>query len=180
MGLRARRRVIIILMTALLFCGLSGLAQPGREAAQGPPLVLGIESSKQIFSSREGLVLQFTWTAKGPVKLCLAKDLLSQVQIDISRSGRGKLPVQPLTLRDNSRIFQEAMRVYRLKAGESITRRANLKRYRFNEDEGWVPGEYNVAATFHLCEQTAAETVTDPGTEIPIRAARPAWFMIMI
>lgn len=184
MSIHQLPRVIMAMATLLLAGRLIGLATPGWGNGQTPPPVtLSIEPSKQIFSSREGLVLQFTWKAKGMVKLCLAKDLLSQVQIGISRSGRGKLPVQPLTLRDNSQMFQpvvqEPMRVYRLKAGQSITRRANLKRYRFEENEEWVPGEYSVTATFHLCEQTPGETGTDSETEIPIRAVRPAWFMIM-
>ncbi len=150
------------------------------DAPQSDLLKMTIEPLKQIFSSHEGLVILFKWTAKNPVTLCLARDFLSQTQISISRSGRGKLSLQPLIVHDNSTIFQEPMQVYHLKTGDSITRRANLKRYHFDDGENWVPGEYTVEATFNLCEQTLAEPITDPGQESTIRATRPGWFMIMI
>jgi hypothetical protein len=149
-------------------------------AGDAPGLKLDIEPIKQLFSSREGLVFKFTFRAQSRTKLCVAKDILSQMQVNISRSGTGKLPLQPLVIRDNSQIFQEPMRVYWLNTGQSIALRANLKRYQFNDGEHWTPGEYNVDATFNLCEQTPEENVTDPGKESPIKSSRQGWFMIMI
>lgn len=166
---------LCFIIAALVLFGL-----PFSFAGDDALLRLDVEPLKQIFSSREGLVAKFTFTAQKRTKLCLAKDLLSQMQVTISRSGRGKLPLQPLVMRDNSQLFQEPMRVYWLDPGQSVTLRANIKRYQFNEGEHWTAGAYNVGATFNLCEQTPDETVTDPGQEIPIKASRQGWFMIMI
>lgn len=150
------------------------------QAGEPVALRLEIEPTKQIYSNHEGLVVQFTFKAKEKIKLCLAKDILSQMQISISRPGKGKIPLQPLVMKDNSQIFQEPMKVQWLESGQGVTLRANLKRYRFADEEQWTPGEYNVSAVFNLCEQTPQEVVTDPGQEIPVKAVRQGWFMIMI
>lgn len=149
----------------------SGLVLPG--------LMLKVEPAKQIFSSREGLVTRFTFKAQSKTKLCLDKDILSQMQVTIARSGSGTLPLKPLVLKDNSQLFQEPMKVVWLEAGQSLTLRANLKRYQFDGGEQWTPGEYSVGATFNLCEQTPAQKVTDPGRETPVKSERQGWFMIM-
>jgi hypothetical protein len=154
--------------------------KPATASSQSDLLRLTIEPLKEIFSSHEGLVMLFKWTAKNPVTLCLTKDFLSQTQVNIYRSGRGKLPLQPLIVRDNTTLYQEPMQVYHLKTGDSISRRANLKRYHFGEGESWIPGEYNVEASFNLCEQTLNEPITDPGQESVIHAVKTGWFMIMI
>lgn len=149
-------------------------------AGEPTGLKLEIEPTKQIYSSHEGLVLKFTFTARSKTKLCLAKDILSQTQVTISRPGKGKVLLKPLVMRDNSALFQEPMQVQWLDSGESLSLRANLKRFQFDDGEQWTPGEYNVDARFNLCEQTPAEEVTDPGQEIPVKAVHPGWFMIMI
>lgn len=149
-------------------------------AADSPTLRLEVEPVKRIYSIREGLMVKFTFTAQSRTKLCLNDDILSQVQIDIYRPGSGKLALQPLVIQDNSVIFQKPMRVQWLDSGESLTLRANLKRFKFANAEKWEPGEYNVNATFNLCEQTPAEYVTNPGKEIPVKAVRQGWFMIML
>lgn len=123
---------------------------------------------------------KFTFLARSRTKLCLAKDLLSQMQVNISRSGTGKLPLKPLVIKDNSQIFQEPMKVVWLDAGESLSLRANLKRYQFDGGNQWTPGEYGVNATFNLCEQTPDPVVTEPGKETPVKASGQGWFMIMI
>lgn len=151
----------------------------GVQAAESPTLKLEIEPMKRIYSSREGLMMKFVFTARQKTKLCMDKDILGQMQFSIYRSGKGKLPLQPLVLRDNSQIFAQPMKVRWLEAGESVTLRANLKRFQFAEGEKWVPGEYSVNAVFNLCEQNAEETVTDPGRETPVRAQGQGWFMIM-
>jgi len=143
-------------------------------------LQLTIEPIKQIFSNHEGLVAKFTFLARSRTKLCLDKDLLSQMQVSISKSGTGKLPLKPLVIQDNSQIFQEPMKVVWLESGESLSLRANLKRYQFDGGEQWTPGEYSVNATFNLCEQTPEPVVTDPGKETPVKASGQGWFMIMI
>lgn len=167
--------------------GKNGSVEPPPEAAkpaavspQSDLIRLTIDPLKEIFSSHEGLVMLFKWTAKKPVTLCLTNDFLSQTKINIYRSGSGKLPLQPLIVRDNGTLYQEPMQVYHLKTGESISRRANLKRYHFGEGKNWIPGEYNVEASFNLCEQTLNEPITDPGQESVIHAVKTGWFMIMI
>jgi hypothetical protein len=145
-----------------------------------PGLKLQLEPTKQIYTNHEGLVVKFIFTAQSKTKLCLDKDILSQMQINISKPGKGKIPLKPLVLKDNSQIFQEPMKVLWLDSGESLTMRANLKRFQFDNGEQWIPGEYSVNAVFNLCEQTPAETVTDPGQEIPIKSSGQGWFMIMI
>ena len=159
---------------------LASVSRAGEPASNANSLRLEIEPIKQIYSNHEGLVFKFIFTAHERTKLCLAKDILSQTQISISRPGKGKVPLKPLVIQDNSEIFQEPMKVQWLDSGESVTLRANLKRYQFVDAEQWTPGEYNVNATFNLCEQTPTEVVTDPGQEIPIKASRQGWFMIMI
>lgn len=158
------------------FCLMASVGQAGEPVG----LRLEIEPTKQIYSVREGLVVKLVFKANQKTKLCLAKDILSQMQVSISRPGQGKLALQPLVIKDNSTIFQEPMKVLWLESGQSLTLRANLKRYHFLDTDQWTPGEYNVSATFNLCEQTPAEIVTDPGQEIPVKAVRQGWFMIMI
>lgn len=163
----------IIAISGLFFSPLSKAADP-------PGLKLEVEPVKRIYSDREGLMVKFIFKAQSKTKLCLDNDILSQMQISIYRPGSGKLALQPLVLRDNSVIFQQPMQVRWLESGDSLTLRANLKRFKFANGESWEPGEYNVNATFNLCEQTPAEYVTDSGQEIPIKAARQGWFMIML
>ncbi len=152
----------------------------GGQAGEPAGLQLDAEPLKQIYSSHEGLVFRFVFTAHSKTKVCLAKDILSQMQISISRPGKGRIALKPLVMRDNSEIFQEPMKVQWLDSGESLMLRANLKRFQFATAEQWTPGEYNVDATFNLCEQTPDESVTDPGKETPVKAVRQGWFMIMI
>jgi hypothetical protein len=166
-------------MASIILVALCWLASTG-QAGEPVGLRLEIEPIKQIYSIREGLVVKLIFKANQKTKLCMAKDILSQMDIAIFRPGQGKLALQPLVIKDNSTIFQEPMKVQWLESGQSLTLRANLKRYQFLDTDQWTPGEYNVSATFNLCEQTPAERVTDPGREIPVRAVRQGWFMIMI
>ena len=127
---------------------------------------------------RDGLVMQFIFTAKARTKLCLNKDLLSQTQVTLYKAGVGKVPLKPLVIQDKSLLFMAPMRVVWLEAGQSLTVRANLKRFQLDSGANWTPGEYGAEASFNLCEQTPAEPVTDPGRETPIPSARQGWFMI--
>lgn len=154
-------------------------AMPPAAAPQSAILQMQLVPLNGIYSIREGLVMQFIFTAKAKTKLCLDKDILSQMQLSVFRSGQGKLPLKPLVIKDNSHLFMEPMRVVWLESGQSLTVRANLKRFQFDGGASWVPGEYNADAIFNLCEQTPVEPVTEPGHEIPIKAARQGWFMIM-
>lgn len=124
-------------------------------------------------------MVKFTFTAQSKTKLCLANDIMSQMNIGIYRPGSGKLPLAPMVIQDNSVIFQKPLQVRWLEAGDSITLRANLKRLKFANGEPWSPGEYNINATFNLCEQTPVEYTTS-GPEIPVKAAKPGWLMIML
>jgi hypothetical protein len=175
-------RILVKRISLLFFIILATLAcmiNLGR-AGELQRLRLEIEPTKQIYSNREGLVVKLTLTANEKTKLCLAKDILSQMQISISRPGQGKMALQPLIIQDNSKIFQEPMKVQWLDSGQRVTLRANLKRFRFVDSEQWTPGEYNVNATFNLCAQTPTDVVTEPEVEIPIKAVKQGWFMIMI
>ena len=158
--------------------GLWGMSAYAGDAPAG--LKMEIQPTKQIYSIREGLVMKFIFTAQAKTKLCLDKDIFSQMQVTIAKPGIGKVPLKPLVLKDNSQMFQEPMKVQWLEAGESMTLRANLKRFQFDSGETWAPGEYSVNAVFNLCEQTPAEKVTEPGQEIPIKSVGQGWFMIMI
>ena len=140
---------------------------------------LRLEPLKSIYSHREGVVMQFVFTAQTKTKLCLDKDILSQLSVSLFRAGQGRLPVQPIVIQDNSQLFMEPMRVVWLSPGQQMTLRANLKRFQLDGGATWLPGEYSADATFNLCEQTPVEPVTEPGREIPVKAVRPAWFMIM-
>lgn len=148
-------------------------------AGQNPLLQLKLAPQKEIFSNHEGLVMQFIFTAKARTKLCLDKDILTQTQVSIFQSGMGKLPLKPIVIKDNSHLFMAPMQVVWLDAGQSLTVRANLKRFQFDGGANWMPGEYNVDATFDLCEQTPMQMVTDPGHETPVKASRQGWFMII-
>jgi hypothetical protein len=171
MGLRKALGFVISIIAAFILPTM-GLAEPG--------LKLDVVPVKRIYSSREGLMMKFVFTAQSRTKLCLSKDILSQMRINIHRSGSGKLPLQPLVVHDNSVLFQEPMQIRWLDVGESITLRANLKRFRFADDNKWEPGEYSVEVIFNLCEQTPNDYVTASDKEIPVKSRQPGWFMIML
>src|SRR6478609_4891679 len=94
----------LFMLILLGFVGV-GLSIFSISWAQDPPIEFRLEPNKQIFSHSEGLVMILSWLAKKPVKLCLAKDLLSQTQVEVSRSGRGKLPLEPLVIEDKSKLL---------------------------------------------------------------------------
>ncbi len=143
-----------------------------------PPLRLEIQPSKQIFSNHEGIVTMLKLTATTRTKVCLANDILSQIEMTINRSGVGSLPLLPMVIEDKSQFYQEPLRIVWLEAGQSMSLRLNLKRYLFANGERWKPGNYSTTGTFNLCEQTPATTVTDTGQEIPIKAQQSSGFMI--
>jgi len=142
------------------------------------PLVLILEPEKRIYSSREGVMVKFIFKASRRVKVCYAKDILSQMQLKISQGGHN-LPLQPLVVQDNSQIFQQPMNIRWLESGQSMTFRSNLKRFKFAEGDQWDPAEYNVSATFGLCDQSEDQPYDPAGKEVPVRTTIPSWFMIM-
>ena len=79
----------------------------------------------------------------------------------------GAIVAQPLVMRDNSELFERARKIRWLESGESLTLRANLKRFHFNEGHRWQPGEYSAKATFGLCEQTPGDYDDPAGAETP-------------
>jgi hypothetical protein len=86
--------------------GVSAAAPRGQASAPpAPPVEMRLAPLKDIYSRREGIVMQFIFTAKAKTKLCLDKDILSQMQLSVYRSGEGKLPLQPLVIKDNSHLF---------------------------------------------------------------------------
>jgi hypothetical protein len=141
--------------------------------AEDNPIEFRLEASKQIFSHSEGLVMILSWLAKKPVKLCLAKDLLSQTQVEVSRSGRGKLTLQPLVIEDKSKLFDMPSQILNLQTGQSVRRRVNLKRFHFSEGEHWDAGDYTVKASFSLCAGEGKDE------ELRLPAKAPAYFMLM-
>jgi hypothetical protein len=167
------RPFIILFLLALIGTGLVGASMAT------PVLKFEMEPAKRIYSSREGLVVKFTFTANARTKLCLEKDFLTQMTVSVSRPGVGKLPLAPLVVTDHKEIFQQRTKIRWLKAGEKLTLRANLRRFRFANGDPWAPGEYSVNAVFNLCEQTPEEAVNPLGKEIPVPARQPAWLMIM-
>lgn len=142
------------------------------------PLTIILEPEKRIYSSREGVMVKFVLKASRRVKVCYAKDILSQMQLKIARSGHN-MALQPLVVQDNSQIFQQPMNIRWLESGQSMTFRTNLKRYKFAEGETWEPAEYNASATFDLCDQSEDQPYDPAGKEIPVRTTTPSWFMIM-
>ena len=141
--------------------------------AEEVPVEFRMEANKQIFSHSEGLVMILSWLAKKPTKLCLAKDLLSQTQVEISRSGRGKLTLEPLVIEDKSKLLDMPAQVLNLQTGQVIRRRVNLKRFHFSGGEHWDAGDYTVKATFSLCTGEGKEE------EILLPAKQSAYFMLM-
>jgi hypothetical protein len=152
------------------------------------PLELTISSQKQIYTSREGIMIRMNFLALQPVDLCLQKDPLSQFDITIFRSGLGPLRLKPMVVQDNSVLFAEKTRVFHLNPGDNLPYRANLKRVHFARNDGWEAGDYTVSVNFHLCDPTVGkkirenpflETNTLGGKEGNIPSLQPARFMIM-
>ena len=171
-----RRCLCLILAGFALAGSLIGHAEP---AVAKPLLTLTLEPTKRIYSSREGVSVKFVFHASQRVKLCLDEDILSQVQVAIARSGQGEMPLQPLVMRDNSELFERPRKIRWLDSGESLTLRANLKRFHFSQGYRWQPGEYSASVTFGLCEQTPGDYDDPAGKETPIQSDGPGWFMIM-
>jgi|GEM_PF-3491540 len=162
-------------LSLLLLLGLVGIGLFAFKAswAEEAPVEFRMEANKQIFSHSEGLVMILSWMAKKPTKLCLAKDLLSQTQVEISRSGKGKLSLEPLVIEDKSKLLDMPEQVMNLKTGQLVRRRVNLKRFHFKGGEHWDAGDYTVKATFSLCAGA------DKEEEIPLPAKQSAYFMLM-
>lgn len=169
----------LILAVFLLSGSLPGGEGPYGYAASKKPVTLTLEPTKRIYSAREGVSVKFTFHANQRTKLCLSRDILTQMQLRIARSGTGVLPLQPLVVRDNSELFAERRKIYWLKPGQRLTLRANVRRFQLNDGETWKPGDYSVLATFGLCAQTPDDYDDPAGEEIPIPSDGLGWFMIM-
>ena len=165
--------------TSLLILGSILVGSPLLAAAPKGPLQILIEPSKRIYSSREGLMVKVVFKARERVKLCLEKDILSQMQWSVTKYGTGKLAVAPLVMRDNSELFNQRVKILWLEPGESTMFRINLKRLKFTGGESWDAAEYSVTTSFNLCEQTPGEEYNPGGKEIPIQAENSGWLMIM-
>jgi hypothetical protein len=144
-----------------------------------PPLVLRVEPVKSIYRLREGVTLQFTLTAQEPVRLCLEKDPLTQFQFQVTRGGKGQIPLEPLVVNDNRELYFEKMRIIDLKPGQTFPYRANLKRLNPAKGEKWLAGDYSVQTTFNLCDQKAGLTFDSSGRETPIKAQGVGRFLIV-
>jgi hypothetical protein len=168
----------IVLAMAGLWMSSAQIWAEAEPPPNSPPIKLLIEPTKRIYSFREGLMVQFVLKATRRTKVCLEKDIMSQMQVRISRSG-SLLPVEPLVLKDNRLIYHQSMQIRWLEPGEQLLFRANLKRFRFAGGESWEPGEYTVNATFNLCEQNGVDDYDPAGEEIPVEAEAPGWLMIM-
>ena len=167
---------LIVLLFAMACITPTNAEETG--TTENPSLTLLVEPSKRIFSSREGLMVKFTLKAAERTKVCIERDILSQLTLNISRSGE-LLPIQPLVVKDNRQLFREQMKIRWLESGESLSFRANIKRIQFANGEPWEPGEYNVTGSFGLCEQTPDQFYDPAGEETPVRSKNSGWFMIM-
>lgn len=153
---------------------------PDKPAEKRPPTLLKITLSPQaeIYSSHQGLMMTMVLQANQRAKVCLAKDIMTQMDFKVSQAGVN-LPLKPLVVNDNSTIFQQPVVIKWLDPGQKLTYRINLKRFQFADGQAWKPAEYHVSATYHLCEQNDSKTYDPAGDEIPIKTQKPAWFMIM-
>jgi len=164
------------IIACFLLAGLLGALQAGF----GKPVPLRVQAIpiKNIYSSKEGVVVKFVFTAREKVRLCLEKDFLSQMQLKINKSGV-TMPLKPLVSLDQGKMFHQQTRIYWLEPGESIMLRTNLKRYKFDQSHTWEPAEYTVNGTFNLCSQTGGEEYSPLEEETPVPFEKPGWFMIM-
>ena len=123
-------------------------------------------------------MVKLTLKANRRAKVCLAKDILTQVRLKVSKSGQ-ITPLKPLVVEDNSTLFDEPVIVKWLDPGQSLTFRTNLKRLNFANGDKWEPAEYNVAATYQLCDQTEDKAYDPAGRELSVPTQKIAWFLIM-
>jgi len=157
-----------------VFLALAPCAMAEPETA---PLTLELTPLKSIYARHEGLMMQFRLKARERAPVCLPKDFLSQVQLKLYRAGHGALALGPLIVRDSSMAFQEPTRVRWLEPGQSVTLRANLKRFPLADGAlQWPPGEYSAQATFLVCGGGSAQPGLPPERAIP--ASAPARFLI--
>ncbi|MGE0199738.1 MAG: hypothetical protein AB7P76_02080 [Candidatus Melainabacteria bacterium] len=167
---------LLLLVTACT--GLLASLPAAQAEAGDAPLVFSIQPTEHIYSAREGLQVQFTFRAVRETKFCYEKDILSNLQLRVRKSGKD-LALAPLVVRSRPTLFSDSVRVAWLQPGETKTFRASLKRYHFANGEGWTPGEYSISAVFNLCEQTEGLYVDPLGPETPVPSHSPGWFMIM-
>lgn len=193
---------VFISTIVLVFLGFSAalpvLAQPGgkppvnvpaekqektekaeKHDTSSAPLTLSIHPLKSIYGRKEGVTVEFVLKASRPTKICLEKDPLTQFQLQISRGGKGALPLEPLVTTDTRELYFEKIRLVDLKAGDSFPFRANLKRLAFSKGEKWASGDYMVTGVFNLCDQEGGFTHDSAGKEIPIRATENGRFLIL-
>ncbi|MEB3286308.1 MAG: hypothetical protein VKJ04_02275 [Vampirovibrionales bacterium] len=191
--------VLLLNLCLLLFAEEYSGAKPVKIDTSAPPaktdpLELTLETTQNIYSSRQGLMMKLEIVAKERVKVCLAKDIMSQLQVKVYKSGVSK-PLKPLVINDNSEIFNQPTNNRWFDPGEKMTYRINLKRLGFADGSAWLPGEYSATATYMLCPQTVDKPkfedryesfdafdkneAESEGEDIPIKAKKMAWFMIM-
>ena len=173
----------IVLLFGLMFWAAGGRPVMATDVhvpatPEPSPVVLAIEPLKRIYTAREGLQVRFTLKALDRAKICVEKDILSQMTLRVSRSGEF-LHLQPLVVTDNRELFHQHMNVQWLESGQTLTFRANIKRFRLANGETWEPGEYTVSGSFGLCEQTPGTLYDPAGKEAPVPAKNTGWFMIM-
>lgn len=142
-------------------------------------LQLKIIPKKQIYTNREGLQMHILLKAIAPVTLCLEKDMFTQFDFSLYRSGKGKLNLMPIVEQDNSVLFKQPVQSVALKPGETFSYWINLKRLKLADGEQWIPGDYSVTATFRLCDQVHPEAADSASRETSIPAGQSTHFMIM-
>jgi hypothetical protein len=155
-------------------------ATPASSAAtQDPGLALRVFPFKPIYSRREGIRMGFGFTASKPVQLCLEKKPMAQFYPTIARLGFGKLPISPTVTQDTQVLFNQSMRIIKLKPGERYVQWLDLKQYALDDGRAWESGEYRVSAEFRLCDQNAY-SINDPAAkETVIKSVGSARFMIV-
>lgn len=151
-----------------------------------PPISLRLETTQNIYSSRQGLMIRLELIANERAKVCIADDIMSQLQVKVNKSGVS-IPLKPLVVNDNSTVFRGPSQHKWLEPGQKLTYHINLKRLKFADGTQWMPGEYSASAVYMLCPQIKDKPETEltpleedePGDDIPVKSTKPVWFMIM-
>jgi hypothetical protein len=161
-----------ILQQHVLLLMLLAVSVSPAMASEKAPLSIQVHSRKTIYGLHEGIQAQLVFTAIQKTRLCLASNLMQQLQFSVVHQGSGVLAQQPVVINQPSKT---TLRYLDLEPGQSIQRRVNLKQIRFQQNASWPPGEYQVKATFFLCEQQ-----DNPGqNEIPVVSQNRATFLIL-
>lgn len=161
---------MLVLGVALIGIGLSNVL-----SAETAPLAdLTLTPLHSMMHYRQKIGMKASLTAHEPMTVCLFKQPLAQFDWDIKHMSHGPvlidplvinfLPTDPFAMGKNLRGYD---RWVTLKAGQSYTFRLSLSQLDLATGQGFEPGEYQVKATFHLCDPNDIEHNTPLGNPDP-------------